>query len=172
MALISCPKCGEMISDRAWECPKCGEKLEPKFKCWECGEVYDAQLATCPNCGCPQSKNVEDHRDNFANFNVGGMSRQQIFEAYEEQTKSAFESLVGKNICGMLGFIFSVLGIVLVGLPGVHILVWFAGFVLSFIGVFSHPRTLAVWGIVLSFFYLILALVLFGTLLSLFAIFQ
>ena len=61
MALISCPGCGQMISDKAKACPKCGyspeqslQKIDEKSViCEECGAVVENGLEECPNCGNP-----------------------------------------------------------------------------------------------------------------------
>lgn len=40
MALITCPGCGNKVSDKAMYCPKCGRKINISGKvCMECGTV-------------------------------------------------------------------------------------------------------------------------------------
>jgi type II secretory pathway pseudopilin PulG len=58
MAMIKCPKCGEMISDKATKCVHCGFDLvtKPKIFCKECGAELEDGTTVCGNCGCP----VED----------------------------------------------------------------------------------------------------------------
>ena len=57
MSLITCPKCGKAISDKATACPHC--KLNPlqqnSIICEECGTEYEIKLSACPNCGCPNA---------------------------------------------------------------------------------------------------------------------
>ncbi len=56
MALVKCPNCDNMISDKATICPKCGAKIgfeQKLITCPECGEQYNIELGICPNCGCP-----------------------------------------------------------------------------------------------------------------------
>lgn len=57
MGLISCPKCGEPVSERAALCPHCDEKLiQPTLvMCEECGNEYESTLPACAKCGCPNS---------------------------------------------------------------------------------------------------------------------
>ena len=54
MAMIPCPSCGEMISDKSNTCIHCGFELSsPKKVCPECGTELDITATTCPKCGCP-----------------------------------------------------------------------------------------------------------------------
>ena len=55
MAMITCPHCGEQISDKAIKCVHCGELLIPENKqfCKECGAELPEDATECPNCGCP-----------------------------------------------------------------------------------------------------------------------
>lgn len=51
MAMIKCPECGHVISDRAPSCPSCGAKIENEVvKCPLCGEAYFKEQAECPHC--------------------------------------------------------------------------------------------------------------------------
>ncbi|MBQ2953764.1 MAG: zinc ribbon domain-containing protein [Clostridia bacterium] len=52
MALITCPECGQQISDRAKVCPHCGFDLNAP-KCADCGAYLPEGAAACPSCGCP-----------------------------------------------------------------------------------------------------------------------
>ena len=57
MSLITCPKCGEAISEKATVCPHCKLNLSQhnSIMCEECGTEYEIKLSACPNCGCPKS---------------------------------------------------------------------------------------------------------------------
>ncbi|MBQ7339378.1 MAG: hypothetical protein IJW43_00810 [Clostridia bacterium] len=48
MAILSCPECGEKISDKAKQCVHCGCEL---FICKECGNVLTGDSRVCSNCG-------------------------------------------------------------------------------------------------------------------------
>ena len=51
MAMIKCPECGHVISDRAPSCPSCGAKIENEVvKCPVCGEAYFKEQVECPHC--------------------------------------------------------------------------------------------------------------------------
>ncbi len=65
MALITCPQCGEKISDKSKTCIHCGYDLsnlqEPiKLTCPECGAELEEGTKICPNCGYP----LEEEEDN------------------------------------------------------------------------------------------------------------
>lgn len=62
MAMISCPKCNEKISDKANKCVHCGFNLteEKMITCSECGKEMSPKKKICPNCGCPVSENNND----------------------------------------------------------------------------------------------------------------
>lgn len=56
MAIIPCPGCGEMISDKSPKCIHCGYGLTLQIKtCPECGTQLDQTATVCPKCGCPLS---------------------------------------------------------------------------------------------------------------------
>ncbi len=57
MSLITCPKCGEAISEKATVCPHCKLNLSQQnsIVCEECGTEYEIELSACPKCGCPNS---------------------------------------------------------------------------------------------------------------------
>lgn len=51
MAIIKCPECGHMISDKAPVCPSCGVEIAGKItRCTQCGEIYFKDQPICPNC--------------------------------------------------------------------------------------------------------------------------
>ena len=64
MAMITCPNCGEQISDKAKSCVHCGASLQPEEKrvCEECGTELEEGMEVCPVCGCPVEKS-EDASD-------------------------------------------------------------------------------------------------------------
>lgn len=69
MGLITCPKCGKTISEKAIVCPHCKFNLSQQnlIICEECGGEYETELSACPNCGCPntlteQKKQKKKHK--------------------------------------------------------------------------------------------------------------
>ena len=65
MAMISCPGCGEQISDKAKKCIHCGMVLaeEPKKICAECGTELEDGATECPKCGCPVEEAVSEKKE-------------------------------------------------------------------------------------------------------------
>ena len=57
--MVTCPNCGEKISDKARKCVHCGIELIPEEKkyCPECGEELEEGMEGCPICGCPIENN-------------------------------------------------------------------------------------------------------------------
>lgn len=68
------------------------------------------------------------------------------------------------NGIGTAGFVLSLIALILSWFPGVNAVVWFLGFLLSFIGLFKSPRGLAITGFIISIIDLILLGALIGTL--------
>ena len=63
MAMVKCPNCGEMISDRAKECVHCGYKLNNfTVQCPDCGTYVSEDLDVCPKCGCPLHERQPDKK--------------------------------------------------------------------------------------------------------------
>lgn len=59
MALISCPNCGQSISNKAICCPHCNYRNNNSYTidiiCAECGTQYAAEQGFCPSCGYPNN---------------------------------------------------------------------------------------------------------------------
>lgn len=82
MALISCPKCGNEVSDQAVNCVHCGERIAPiepepesepepemadaELLCDECGNPVPEDAEVCPKCGCPMKKEDKRNEDAIA----------------------------------------------------------------------------------------------------------
>ena len=73
MALISCPNCGQSISDKAFVCPHCNYRNSNIFAinmtCPECGLQYNQEKSCCPACGCPNSMNASKKKKNSLDKN-------------------------------------------------------------------------------------------------------
>ena len=66
------------------------------------------------------------------------------------------------NGCGTAGFVLSLLALFLSWVPVAGWILWFLGFLFSFIGLFKSPRGLAITGFILSFLDLIVLICLIG----------
>lgn len=62
MAMITCPNCGEQVSDKAKKCVHCGTVLieEEKVLCAECGAEIEEGAEVCSKCGCPVEQKKSD----------------------------------------------------------------------------------------------------------------
>ncbi len=66
------------------------------------------------------------------------------------------------NGCGVAGFVFALLSIFLSWIPYLGWIIWFLGFLLSFIGLFKSPRGLAITGFILSVIDILVLLFIVG----------
>ena len=66
------------------------------------------------------------------------------------------------NGCGVAGFVFALLSIFLSWIPYLGRIIWFLGFLLSFIGLFKSPRGLAITGFILSVIDILVLLFIVG----------
>lgn len=76
MAMITCPNCGEQVSDKAKKCVHCGTVLiqEEKKRCAECGAELEEEAIECPNCGCPvEEMNNFDKKEKPQKVEVTGV---------------------------------------------------------------------------------------------------
>lgn len=109
----------------------------------------ESLMITCPACGTSISR--------YANtcIKCGHPIQKPQQTVIAQQSKS--------NGVGTAGFVLALISLVLSWVPGVGWFVWFLGFLLSFIGMFESPRTLAVFGFFISIIDLIILIALFGT---------
>lgn len=76
MSMITCPNCGEQISDKAKKCVHCKTVLiqEEKKRCAECGAELEKEATECPNCGCPvEDMNASDKQEKPQKVEVTGV---------------------------------------------------------------------------------------------------
>ena len=72
---------------------------------------------------------------------------QVIYQQMPPQTVNVVHQ---SNGCGVAGFIFSILSLFLSWIPILGWVIWFLGFLLSFIGIFFSPRGLAIAGLIIA----------------------
>ena len=72
------------------------------------------------------------------------------------------------NGVGTAGFVLALISLMFSWLPGIGWVVWFLGFLLSFIGMFKSPRGLAIAGFLISIIDLIILVSIIGGVASLF----
>lgn len=71
------------------------------------------------------------------------------------------------NGMGTAGFVLTLIGILLCWVPVLDWILWFLGFLFSFIGVFKKPRGFAIAGLVLSVIDIIVIVFLVGAIIAL-----
>ena len=67
-----------------------------------------------------------------------------------------------KNGPGSAGLVLSILGLVLCWVPIANVILWFLGFLFSFIGVFKRPRGKAIAGLIISVISILVIILVLG----------
>lgn len=124
---------------------------EPKpepilIHCPACGMEISRYAPSCLKCGHPINPTIPNKRGS-------DMPEQTII--IQEPTQQS-------NGTGTAGFVLSLISLVLSWLPGIGWIIWFLGFLLSFIGMFRSPRGLAITGFIISIIDLIILTTIIG----------
>lgn len=166
MALINCPNCGHMVSDLAPKCPECGTNLsfnltKKKKFCKYCGTEMSFDAFVCPSCGKPVSNNsLRRSEDTKGTASI--MSPMPAQNIYIQQTEHK------SNGIAIAGFVLSIIGLLVCWIPVLDIITWFLGLLFSFIGVFKAPRGFAVAGLIISSIWVVIVILIFGSIVGLF----
>ena len=72
------------------------------------------------------------------------------------------EEVKKKNGIGTAGFILAIIGLVFCWVPVLDYILWFLGFLFSFIGVFKKPRGLSIAGLIISCIGIIIIIAVIG----------
>ena len=67
-----------------------------------------------------------------------------------------------KNGISTAGLVLSIVGLALCWVPGVNLVLWFLGFLFSFIGIFKRPKGKAIAGLIISAISLVVILLVYG----------
>ena len=122
--------------------------------CPACGTEVSRYAPACLKCGHPIHPAAQTQKSPQTNHNQTIIIQQPSRQS---------------NGTGTAGFILALISLVLSWMPGVGLIVWFLGFLLSFIGMFKAPRGLAITGFIISIIDLIILLVFVGAIASFFA---
>ena len=131
--------------------------------CKECGNKITYGIKECPQCGCPTSVNERMIPTSPLQQNSNITETKVIGTKVIVINKGS-----GANGLAISGFVFAILGVLLGWVPIAGWIIWFLGFVLSFIGLFFSPRGLAIAGFIISFIDLFIIISIMGSVASLF----
>lgn len=135
--------------------------------CSHCGKQVSDKAATCPHCNAVLQTAQSLSRPQAV--------AQQPFQQNTNATQQAvYVNMPGKqsNGIGTTGLVFAILGLFLGLIPFLGWIIWFLGALFSFIGLFKSPRGCAIAGFIISFIWVIIFVVVIGSIGSLAAIFS
>ena len=136
-------------------CRYCGSKiLSNTFFCSACGKPLGNKEVPVAQVNIPRTQ-----------FNSIRPNAQPGYASQQPQQANQTTVIVNErrsNGFGTAGFVFALLGIILSWGPLVGFIIWFLGFLFSFIGLFKAPRGLAITGFILSILGIIIIIAIFG----------
>lgn len=128
------------------------EKEEDKIKQFNSNIMNEPLLTNCPACGAEVSRNAP----------VCIKCGQPICSEHSA-SQTVVVQTSESNGAGTAGFVLALISLIFSWVPGVGWFIWFLGFLLSMIGMFKSPRTLAVFGFFISIIDFIILFALLGT---------
>jgi len=125
-----------------------------RYYCMNCGQLMTSGASFCPHCGYPQTP---------AQPQPAPMPFQQMASyAPQQPTTIIVQEKNNSNAIGVIGFICSLVSILLCGVGGIGIFVWIFGFLFSLIGIFKKPRGFAIAGFIISLIDLLALFIILG----------
>ena len=146
------------------KCPYCGAEIpETATKCMYCTAWLDKgrpDQTVIHEAAPPQQPGYQGATP-MTNVYVNTIQPQA---AAAQAAASQPQPVRQKNGPGSAGLVLSILGLVLCWVPVANLILWFLGFLFSFIGMFKRPKGKAIAGLVISIVCLVTLIVLFSVL--------
>ena len=121
-------------------CPYCGEEVpESARKCMYCTANLNEEQPSAQPPVTPVQPSVQPQ--------VAAVQPQPVSR---------------KNGISTAGLVLSIVGLALCWVPGVNLILWFLGFLFSFIGIFKRPKGKAIAGLIISVISLVVILLVYG----------
>ncbi len=119
--------------------------MEGYKKCPYCGEQIPENAAKCMYC----TAWLSDRSSPDQSQNVPAQPFVQP-QPEPQPVQPQPQPVRRRNGIGTAGLVLSIIGMALFWVPVVNVILWFLGFLFSFIGVFKRPRGKAIAGLVIS----------------------
>jgi len=141
------------------ETPPSAPSPTKRCYCMNCGQLMMREASFCPYCGHPQTP---------VHPRPAPMPIQQMASyAPQQPTTIIVREKSKSNTIGVIGFICSLVSILLCGVGGIGIFVWIFGFLFSLIGIFKEPRGFAIAGFIISLIDLLALFIIIGAFMGL-----
>lgn len=153
-----CPYCGYSLDAAAIQtvfCKNCGAEIRPT-------EIH-GDSAFCLACGKLQTFKTSPMHiepiEEYARKSVNKWSMQE--DSFYPTQNNIYIRESRSNGIGIAGFVLAILSILLCWVPVLGAILWFFGWIFSFIGIFNSPKGLAIAGFVITTIPLLLLLCFF-----------